>query len=62
MKKIGLAFCIVVMVGCREDASSLSREWRNINNEYIDALMVTVDESSAKNSLNKFVNEYDKNV
>ncbi len=62
LKKIGLAFCIVVTVGCREDANSLSREWRNINNEYIDSLMVTVDDSSAKNALLKFVNDYDKKV
>ena len=59
MKKLVLLPLLCTLVGCSTDnASSLARDYRNLNNEYLDALMMVTNESSAKFAQDKVVKPY----
>jgi hypothetical protein len=45
--KLLLVILIFTMVGCTDTIDSVCREYRNTNNEIIDALMMVTDEDSA---------------
>jgi hypothetical protein len=49
MKKTHIAFAvfIVAFVGCTDTIDTVTREYRNTNNEVVDALMMITDERSA---------------
>jgi hypothetical protein len=52
-KRVWIALALCCLAGCSNDtANSLSRDYRNINNECVDGLMMVTSESRAK-----FVNE-----
>jgi type I site-specific restriction-modification system R (restriction) subunit len=56
-------FAIVILcAGCRDSADMLSRDFRNLNNEAIDALMMITDESSAKTMLERVIKQYPKKL
>jgi hypothetical protein len=55
-----LAFLVLVgcTTACRDSADQLSRDYRNLNNEAIDALMMITDEPQAKLMLERVIREY----
>ncbi len=48
--------------GCRDSADMLSRDYRNLNNEAVDALMMITDESSANMMLERVIKQYPKRL
>jgi hypothetical protein len=46
-KKLAWLPLVALLVGCSENAHSLSRDYRNLNNDAIDALMMVTSESRA---------------
>ncbi len=59
MKKLVLLPLLCTLVGCSTDnASSLARDYRNLNNEYLDALMMVTSESTAKFAQDKVIKPY----
>lgn len=58
---LALAFCCVA--GCSNDsAHTLSRDYRNINNEFIDGLMTVTSERQAKFVNEKIIKPYSERV
>jgi hypothetical protein len=61
--RIWLALALCCAAGCSNDsAHSLSRDYRNINNEFIDGLMIVTSESRAKVVNEKIVKVYNERV
>src|SRR5688500_16287414 len=59
MKKIlAVLVLIPLAAGCTESADGLSRDYRNLNNEFIDALMLVSGESRAKHANEKVLKTY----
>jgi hypothetical protein len=58
-RKLLLLPLVSLLVGCsRDDAASLSRDYRNLNNEAIDALMMTTNEFRARHGNEKILKPY----
>src|ERR1043166_4421250 len=47
-RKLMLLPLLLPLWGCSDNASSLSRDYRNLNNEYLDTLMMVRDEETAR--------------
>jgi hypothetical protein len=58
MKKLAWLPCVVLLVGCRESADALSRDYRNLNNEAVDTLMMVTGESSARLATERILKQY----
>ncbi len=59
MKRAALLLCLAGLAGCSTDsADSLSRDYRNLNNEAIDALMMSTSEARAKFAKDKILKPY----
>jgi DNA-directed RNA polymerase len=62
-KRACLALALCLLTGCSTDsAHTLSRDYRNVNNEAIDALMLVTNESRAKIANVKIVKTYPERV
>jgi len=57
-RKLLLLPLVLTLVGCSDSATSLSRDYRNLNNEVLDALMMVTNETSAKWATDKIVKPY----
>lgn len=63
MKRTLAALALVlVAAGCGDNATILSREYRNYNNEFIDALMTTTNETRAKIAKDKVIDTYETRI
>jgi uncharacterized protein (DUF4213/DUF364 family) len=59
MKRAALLFCLAGLSGCSTDsAHSLSRDYRSLNNEAIDALMMATTEQRAQIAKTKILKSY----
>jgi hypothetical protein len=58
MRKLCFIPVIVILAGCGDTAETLSRDYRNINNEVIDALMMVTNENRAKIANEKVIGPY----
>jgi hypothetical protein len=59
MKRAALLVCLAGLSGCSTDsADSLSRDYRNLNNEAIDALMMCTSEARAVVARDKILKAY----
>lgn len=58
------AFLLVVLAasGCVESADSISREYRNLNNEAIDSLMMVTSEARARTAVDRVLSEYENKL
>jgi hypothetical protein len=61
-RHLALALLVLGLVGCGDTATTLSREYRNYNNEFIDALMMTTNESRAKIAKEKVIETYEARI
>jgi hypothetical protein len=53
-RNILLGLLTMLLVGCTDSVDSLSREYRNTNNEAIDNLMMISSEAQAKSTLDRY--------
>ncbi len=59
MKRAALLLCLTGLAGCSTDSAySLSRDYRSLNNEVIDALMMSTTEERAKLAQEKIIKPY----
>lgn len=59
MKRVTLLLCLTGLAGCSTDsAAGLSRDYRNLNNEAVDALMMSTSEDRAKLARDKVLKVY----
>ncbi len=59
MKKTALAMVVLGLAGCSSDsAHTLSRDYRNLNNECIDAMMMITSERAATFARDKIYKPY----
>ncbi len=62
-KPVLLLLALAPLTGCSaDDANSISRDYRNINNEAIDALMMTTSEARAKIANEKVLKTYSARI
>jgi hypothetical protein len=59
---LALAILVGCGTGCRDSADALARDYRNVNNEAVDALMMITGEPSAKMMLTRVLKEYPKRI
>jgi hypothetical protein len=63
MRKAAWLPFVALLVGCSSDnSSSMARDYRDMNNECIDALMMTTGESRARIAVNKILKTYTERV
>jgi hypothetical protein len=57
MKRIPLVFLSLapLLAGCVDTPDSVSREYRNVNNEVIDSLMMTTNDATAERMLRRII-------
>ncbi|MBI2805201.1 MAG: hypothetical protein HYX68_09515 [Planctomycetes bacterium] len=57
MKRIPLVFLSLapILAGCVDTPDSVSREYRNVNNEVIDSLMMTTNDATAERMLRRII-------
>jgi hypothetical protein len=62
-KRVWLAMALCCVAGCSNDSAySLSRDYRNINNEFIDGLMIVTSERQAKFVNEKIIKAYPERI
>jgi len=59
---LGVSLLLLCGAGCRDSADALARDYRNLNNEVIDAMMMITDDASAKVMLDRVLVEYPKRM
>jgi hypothetical protein len=57
-QKLGILALLVCGAGCRDSAYALARDYRNLNNEAIDAVMMINNEEQAKILITRVIKEY----
>jgi hypothetical protein len=63
VRRLALLPVVLCLAGCRGDsAGAISRDYRNINNEVIDSLMMVTGESRAKFANEKILKTYNERV
>ena len=50
------------LTGCSDSAGTLSRDYRNLNNEFVDGLMMVTSEARAKQVTEKIINPYSQRI
>src|SRR5436309_2785595 len=59
MRRVSAVFFLLVAVaGCRDSADAMSRFYRSVNNEALDALMMITSDSICKDMMERILLEY----
>lgn len=61
-RTFALLLVVLTASGCVETADSISREYRNLNNEAIDALMMVTSEARARTAVDRVLSEYENKL